>query len=112
MIEPYDPSLVFSKSMESPKYDTTCEGKTQLALSPSVCFDFDRSNLAKKKSLPKKVTSSVWQIFFCKVAEDEMNANWCVGPTQKLLLCAWIKYWSVVDFLHWSDPGAVLGYES
>jgi hypothetical protein len=75
MKESYDPSLVFLQSMESPKYDTTCEVKTQLALSPSFCFGFDRSNLAKKKCLPKNVTSSVRHGFFCKVAEDKMNAD-------------------------------------
>jgi hypothetical protein len=92
MIESYDPSLVFSQSMESPKYDTTCEVKTELALSPSVCFDFDRSNLAKKG--PSEKSDFIRSArFFCKVAEDEMNANWCVSPTQKLLLCAWIKSW-------------------
>jgi hypothetical protein len=71
MRESYDPSLVFSQSMESPKYDTTCEVKTQLALSPSVCFGFDRSNLAKKKCLPKKVTSSVRYVFFARLLKTK-----------------------------------------
>jgi hypothetical protein len=95
MKESYDPSLIFSQSMESPKYDTTCEVKTQLALSQSVCFGFDRSNLAKKKVPSKKSDFIRSARFFGKVVEDEMNENWCVGPTHKLLLCAWIKYWCV-----------------
>jgi hypothetical protein len=65
-------------------------------LSPSVCFDFDRSNLAKKKSLPKKSDFIRSARFFL---QGKMNANWCIGPTQKLLFCAWFKYWRAVGFL-------------